>query len=602
VGGQVDPTSPAAGRDRPSALEPSALAVPPAARVRAETPSGSQAGLLLGLLGAALTGRLTPRERGRRLRLFFEARGGLWVKLSQHLALRRDVFDESFCAELSELLDRGSELSFADVRRVVESELGQPLEEVFERFDEQCVAAASTGQTHRARLRGGPEVAVKVQRPGLDQIVRKDLGDLQRFLRRFGRLALGINLSWEDLRWEVEQALAENLDYRLETTYMMRSRKRLRRHRVFVPKVFARYAFKRVQVKEWVSGMTMNAFRRAREESPEQLRRWLDENEIDPEVVGKRIFVSMMRQIFEENYYHGYWHPGNLLLLRGGWVAIVDFWAMSALESSFRRKYALLNQAIYDREYTKAADLLFLLCPALPPTAEPEAIRDRVVSALRTFEVRTFTHGLPFEEKSFSAGMGGVLRALSEFKVPASWPVMRLDRAFVMIDRSLSLLMPDANVLKMGKRYWYDARKRMMARAVRPSARRRSLASFLTVLSEGPEFLSEQVLFQGESARRGAKAFKRTTTKISELLQVLSGLASQATLIVGVLLSTVFLAQHHPAAVSPVRASLTWVNVFPHLDYVVWVIGLVLILRAFLKLRALNRRFARIESTSEGPG
>jgi len=221
---------------------------------------------------------------------------------------------------------------------------------------------------------------------------------------------------------------------------------------------------------------------------------------------------------------------------------------------------------------------------------------------VRTSNVRTFTHGLPFEEKSFSSGMGGVLRALSESKVPASWPVMRLDRAFVMIDRSLGLLMPDANVLKIGKRYWYDARKRTMARAIRPAARRRSLASFLTVLSEGPEFLSEQVLFQGESARRGAKAFKRTTTKISELLQVLSGLASQATLIVGVLLSTVFLAQHHPAAVGPMRRSLTYVDVFPHLDYVVWVIGLVLIFRAFLKLRALNRRFARIESSSEGPG
>ncbi|HET6898971.1 MAG TPA: hypothetical protein VFK70_11505, partial [Vicinamibacteria bacterium] len=93
MGGQAVSTSPAAGRDRPSALEPSALAVPPAAATRTEAPSGSQARLFLGLLGAALRGRLTPRERGRRLRLFFEARGGLWVKLSQLLALRRDVFD-----------------------------------------------------------------------------------------------------------------------------------------------------------------------------------------------------------------------------------------------------------------------------------------------------------------------------------------------------------------------------------------------------------------------------------------------------------------------------------------------------------------------------
>lgn len=599
MGEELVTTWPPADGDGPATPSPLiAAGEAPAPAVRR---SGSQLALIFGFVGAALRGRLSPRERGRRLRLFFEARGGLWVKLAQLLALRRDVFDESFCDELSLLLDRGSELPFEDVRQVIEAELGEPLEEVFESFDPKCVAAASTGQTHRARLHGGPDVAVKVQRPGLDAIVRQDLRDLDLFLSRFGRLLLGVTLSGEDLRWEVEQALAENLDYRLETTYMMRSRKRLRRHRVLVPRVFTQYARRRVQVKEWVSGMTMNAFARMQRESPEELKRWLAANDIDPEAVGERIFVSMMRQIFEENYYHGYWHPGNLLLLPGGWVAIVDFWAMSALESSFRRKYALFSQAIYDREYTKAADLLLLLCPALPPTAEPEAIRDRVVNALRTFEVRTFTRGLPFAEKSFSSGMGGVLRALSASRVPASWPVMRLDRAFAMIDRSLALLIPDANVLKIGKRYWNKARRRAMARATNAAARTRSLASFLTVLAEGPEFLSEQLLFQGESARRGAKAFKRTTTKISELLQVLSGLAAQLTLASGLVLLVVFLAQHHPPVVAGVRGSLTFVDSFPHLDYLVWVLVLALILRAFVRLRSLNRRFARIESHSDGP-
>ena len=133
------------------------------------------------------------------------------------------------------------------------------------------------------------------------------------------------------------------------------------------------------------------------------------------------------------------------------------------------------------------------------------------------------------------------------------------------------------------------------------AARTRSLASFLTVLAEGPEFLSEQLLFQGESARRGAKAFKRTTTKISELLQVLSGLAAQLTLASGLVLLVVFLAQHHPPVVAGVRGSLTFVDSFPHLDYLVWVLVLALILRAFVRLRSLNRRFARIESHSDGP-
>lgn len=589
-------------RDRTAALKPTPLRLPPEPEPPAPpAPSASQASLIAGLLALRLTGRLSPREKGRRLRDFFEARGGLWVRLAQMLALRRDLFDASFCAELSELLDKGPEVPFADVRRVIEEDLGEPLEAVFESFDTRPVAAASTGQTHRAKLRDGPDVAVKVQRPDLAETLRRDIRDIQRFLRLHGR-RLGFTFSWDDLRWEIDLALAETLDYRLEATYMRRLRKRLRRHRVLVPRVITRLAYRRVQVKEWVPGVTMTAFVRARQVAPDVLRRWLAENEVDPELVGERIFSSMMRQIFEENYFHGYWHPGNLMLLRNGWVAILDFWAMSSLENSFRRKYALFNQAIFDREYTKAADLLLLLCPALPPTLEPEVIRDRVVNVLRTFEVRTYTRGLPFEEKSFSSAMGEILRALAEADVPASWAFMRLDRAFLMIDRSLAQLLPDANVLQIGRRYWYRARRRALGRFSDPAVRARGLASFLSVLADGPDFLAEQLLFQGEASRRGAKAFKRTTTKIADLLQVLAGLAASATLGAALLLGLAFLAQHHPAVIAPIRGWVTYVDALPRIDYPIWVLGLALLLRAFFKLLGLRQRFARAEARSDGPG
>jgi ubiquinone biosynthesis protein len=317
--------------------------------------------------------------------------------------------------------------------------------------------------------------------------------------------------------------------------------------------------------------------------------------------VGRRVFSSLMRQIFEENYYHGFWHPGNLVLLRDGWVAILDFWAMTALESSFRRKYALFNQAIYDAEYTKAADLLLLLCPALPSTIEPEVIRDRVVNVLRTFEVRTFTRGLPYEEKSFSSATGEIVKALTEAGVPASWAFMRLDRAFIMVDRSLAHLMPDANVINIGKRYWTAQRKRALARFGDPALRARGLASFLNVLADGPDFLAERMLFQGEAARRGAKAFKRTTSKIASLLAVLAGIAASGVLGITLLSGVAFLAQHYPGFVAPVRPWVGYVDLFPALDYLIWVLVLALLGRTSIRLNALRNRFARAEAGSDGP-
>jgi ubiquinone biosynthesis protein len=586
--------------DRMAALRPSELRLAPPPPKTPVQLSGSEPSLIARLVRLRLTGRLTPQAKGLLLREFCEARGGLWVKLAQILALRRDLFDTAFCNELSEILDRGPQVPFADVRRVIEEDLGEPLAAVFESFDEKPIAAASTGQTHRAKLLGGRDVAVKVQRPGLEEAVRKDLQDIERFIRFYGRSLLGLDISWDDVRWEIDLALAESLDYRLESTYMVRLRKRLLRHKVLVPRVITRFVHKRVHVKEWVTGVNVATFMRAKKEAPDELRRWLLENNIDPEKVGRRVFSSIMRQIFEENYYHGFWHPGNLLLLKHGWVAILDFWAMTSLENSFRRKYALFNQAIFDCEYTKAADLLLLLCPALPSTVEPEAIRDRVVNVLRTFEVRTFTRGLAFQEKSFSSAIGDILKALTDAGVPASWAFMRLDRAFLMIDRSLAQLMPDANVLEIGRRYWLKARRRALRRFSDPTLRARGLASFLNVLAEGPDFLAERMLFQGEAARRGAKAFKRTTSKIASLLAVVAGGMASLVLATTILGGLAFLAQHHPGAVAPIRGVLTYVDPLPQVDYLIWVLGLALLGRTYVKLRSLRGRLARAEAGTDG--
>jgi predicted unusual protein kinase regulating ubiquinone biosynthesis (AarF/ABC1/UbiB family) len=220
--------------DRIAALKPTRLRLPAKEKVQTPPLSRSEATLIGRLVALRLTGRLSPREKGRLLRDFFEARGGLWVKLAQILALRRDLFDAEFCNELAAILDRGPAVPFEDVRRVIEEDLGKPIAAIFASFDEIPVAPASTGQTHKATLRSGREVAVKVQHPALAETVRQDLRDIQRFIRLYGRGLLGLRISWDDLKWEIDLALAESLDYRLESTYMVRLRRRLLKHHVIV--------------------------------------------------------------------------------------------------------------------------------------------------------------------------------------------------------------------------------------------------------------------------------------------------------------------------------------------------------------------------------
>ena len=558
--------------------------------------------LVAELAGLRAKGPISPRSRAEALGRFFGSQGALWIKLAQLLAMRRDLFDSEFCRTLGEMKDRSHAFPMAEVRRIIESDLAVSLDDLFSEFDEIPVASASTGQTHRARLRASGEVvAVKVQRPGLAEALRVDAGRIRSFVTGWGRSALGGQLSWDDLSFELDQALGEALDYRLEATYMRLMRKRLRKHKVYVPRVFSRWSRARVQVKEWVAGEPMSRYIIAQRDQPEELAAWLKTNQIDPEKVGRRIYESLNRQILEESYFHGNWHPGNLILLRRGWVAIVDFWAMTALESSFRRKYALLTQSICDREYTKAADLLLLFCKALPPTVEPETIRDQVLRVLRTFEVRTQTHDIPYDQKSLATALGDAARALASHDAIPIWPFMRVHRAFATIDASLAHLIPRADFLKMTERYWVRARQRAVAKRTSPDERIRGMVGVMQLLRDGPEFLQEQLLFQGEGIRRRAKAFRRTTSKISDMLELGAEFVAAGVLACVFLLVGAYLSQHHPSVPEALglSGSLGYVRYIPVIDEPLWVILLMVLAHVWLRILSLKRRFAQTEVRTE---
>jgi ubiquinone biosynthesis protein len=123
-----------------------------------------------------LRGGPTPIELAVRLRRLFESLGGLWIKLGQLVAMRRDLLSAEFCAELGRLQDRATGFPGALALRIVEEDLGRPIDTVFEDFEERPFAAASIGQIHRARLRGrGVAVAVKVRRPYVKEAMVADL-------------------------------------------------------------------------------------------------------------------------------------------------------------------------------------------------------------------------------------------------------------------------------------------------------------------------------------------------------------------------------------------------------------------------------------------
>lgn len=532
----------------------------------------------LGLLRLRLAGRLEPAERARRLRLVLERLGGLWIKIGQLLSLRTDLFSAELCRELADLQYQAFGFPPEIARRILQEELGRPVEQVFEAFEEQPFAAASIAQIHRARLRqGGTWVAVKIRRPEVVDVFARDMRLIRSICGLYQRLGIAPYFRWSDFLWELEQALREELDYRFEAENLRRMKKTLRRHRIYVPKVFREHSSPRVLVMELVHGALMSDVIRMHHSDPGRLAGWLAENRIDPVRVGRRLYMSSFRQTMEDNLFHADLHPGNIVLLRDSRIAFLDFGCIGTLEEEFMQKFCRFTGALAHREYAKAIDYFFLLNHALPDIDLVEA-KEELIRTIRAWERKARTRGLPYPEKSQSGLTLEMGKVLSRRRISPEWAFLRVTRATNTLDASLMFLMPDANYSKLMAKCQRRAERRRLKEVLRGGP-----AAALAGLGAGSALLqarAESDLVAKAILRREGQVFAGTTTKSAGLLAGLLGGLSWAVLAVG-------------AALAMALAGL------PRLTGPDWALVLPVLGGAWLLLRWMRRRLLRKDYRSE---
>lgn len=472
------------------------------------------------------------RKHALSVRSTLEQMGGVWIKLGQLLAMRNDLFSDAFCEVMAGLQDRATGFPFANVRAIVEAEYGAPLEAIFSTFEEQPFAAGSIGQLHEARLaHDDMRVAVKVQRPDAATKFRADLRALKVVVGIVDGMGLMQEMSWGDLMWELERTLGEELDYRLESASIRRMRVQLARHRVYVPKVFRRLARERVLVMEFVEGVFMSDVIATARRDPTLLQRWLKENQIVPKKVGTRLYLSQMRQLFEDNLFHGDLHPGNILLLRDSRIALIDFGSVGSLERGFLRNYEMFVSAIAREEFQRAAGIYLLMVPRLPPI-DLEPVVQGLMRILKSWSVRTQTDGLPYEQRSIASCYSEMGRVLVGAGIPTAWAFMRVNRSQITVDASLRYLQPDADYFQLGKVYFEKARRRKLKRA-----RAAVGASLQDVAQNAGDMLSElpEVFFhQLDWFRRRARNFEVQTGKAAFAAGTIAAMIGQSLAVMAV--------------------------------------------------------------------
>ena len=263
-----------------------------------------------------------------RLRLAFAELGPTFVKLGQLLSTRSDLIPLELTRELAVLQDQASTFLASKARALIEQEIGKPISELFAEFEDTPIAAASLAQVHRARLRDdGRMVAVKIQRPGVRQMVAIDfeiLRHLASIAEQHGEGSLFAQRPHEIIA-ELSTAIEQELDYTREAAHLKRfGRLFADDPTVKIPEVVAQLTTPRILTMEWLEGRKVTRLV-AEGAEPATL-----------EAVARRGADAVLRQIFVFGLYHSDPHPGNIFVLDDGVIAFLDFGQIGRLSSPMR--------------------------------------------------------------------------------------------------------------------------------------------------------------------------------------------------------------------------------------------------------------------------
>jgi ubiquinone biosynthesis protein len=294
---------------------------------------------------------IEKHTRAERVRMVLEELGPTFVKLGQIASTRPDLIPVEFINELEKLRDAVPPFPFAQVRRIVESELQRPLDDLFASFEQESLAAASIGQVHRARLPDGEEVVVKVQRPDIRHKIEVDLEIMLHLATLLERHVQEIQLHRPTkIVEEFGRVMDQELDYGIELAHLERfANQFLDDDSIYVPKGYRDYSTGRVLTMEYVSGVKLTDLEA------------LAKSGLDRRRIATRGAELILKQVFVYGFFHADPHPGNLVVLPGDVVCYFDFGMMGRLDHRCREDVADLVYGAAARDASKTTTALLRL-------------------------------------------------------------------------------------------------------------------------------------------------------------------------------------------------------------------------------------------------
>ncbi len=291
-----------------------------------------------------------------------EALGPTYIKIGQLLSTRSDLLPAPFLVALARLQDDVAPFPYQQVEEIVTAELGVRISKAFATFEREPLAAASLGQVHRATMRDGREVVVKVQRPLIRERIATDLEALANIAAFADKhTEAGRKYGYSEIVEEFRKALLKELDYRLEARNQATLRENLARfEHILVPSVIEDYSTSVVLTSEFIKG------RKVTDISP------MAQMDIDGALLADELFRAYLQQILVDGFVHADPHPGNVILTDDGRIALLDVGMVTRLSAPLQEKLLQLVMAISEGNGNEAATIALKLADERDGADEPQ--------------------------------------------------------------------------------------------------------------------------------------------------------------------------------------------------------------------------------------
>ena len=376
-----------------------------------------------------------------------EELGPCFIKLGQLLSTRPDLLPADYIAALSRLQSTVVPVAADKIVQIVETELGAPIADLFQSFDPMPLAAASMAQVHRARLRNGDEVVVKVQRPGVRQRIETDievLHEVARFLTRY--TSYGTRYGIPQMVRELEHSLNQELDFRQEAeNTRIIGRQIAGFERLMTPSVYAEYTSRRALTLSFVRGRYLSKVPR------EEL------DALDAPAIAKELLSAYLKQIVIDGVFHCDPHPGNIFLTDDGRLALMDFGMVGRFDAGQKDKIILLLLAFAERQGERVADT-YLEMIEIPKEFDRRGFTQDVSALVSRY------HDMSGGRLAIGTALLDLTKLAYVHRVAVPSALTLLGKAMLNLDGAIRVLSPELDPVQLIRDYMIEVmEKRGMA-------------------------------------------------------------------------------------------------------------------------------------------